>query len=158
MFLEYQELAAMEKRFPIFPFATGAWRQVCATWRAGGSESLLALASVSLGVSVFRSCERRARGQGTPTRCSSCPGADGKGAAGGGGRDVSLPGMCFVPIFTSSPSPGQCCGLSSLIAAVMWGKGERKPGTESPNAEPCPSKAAQSGTGVTLSHHQMCHG
>lgn len=50
----------------------------------------------------------------------------------GGGRDVSLPGMCFVPIFISSPLPGQCRGLSSLIAAVMWGKGNVrvKTGTE----------------------------
>lgn len=50
----------------------------------------------------------------------------------GGGRDVLLPGMCFVPIFVSSPSPGQCRGLSSLIAAVMRGKGNvrDKTGTE----------------------------
>lgn len=111
MSLEYQELAAMEKQFPVFPFATGEWRQVCATWTSGGSESppCRLWPFLSLGVSVFVSCEHRAQGQGTPTRCSSSPGANGKGAAARGRpgrvspRNVLRPHLHFLTFARAMP-------------------------------------------------------
>lgn len=77
-------------------------------WKIGVSPCWLWL-SLSPGVSVSLSCERRAQRQGPPTRCSSCPGADGKGAAArgrpgrGAARNVLRPHLHFLTSARAMP-------------------------------------------------------